>query len=66
MNNCNLPAIEADKPIPTPPETVKAPDVVEELLVVFVILTVPPMFAFPVIPNPPETTNEPVVLMMNL
>ena len=60
MNNCSLPAIEADKPIPTPPVTTKAPDVDEIEAVVFVILTVPPIFAFPVIPKPPTTTNDPV------
>jgi exoribonuclease R len=40
-------------PIPTPPETTNAPDEDEVETVVLVILTVPPIFAFPVIPIPP-------------
>ena len=62
MNNCNLPAIETEPPIPTPPDTVIAPVVEDVDAKELETLTVPPIFAFPVIPSPPETTNEPVVV----
>ena len=62
LNNCNRPAIEVDPPIPTPPDTVIAPVDEDVDAVELVILTVPPIFAFPVTPNPPKTTNDPVAV----
>ena len=44
-------------PIPTPPVTTNAPEVVDVEVVLFVIDAVPPINAFPVTPRPPETTN---------
>ena len=49
-------------PIPTPPETIRAPDVVLVETVVFVIDVVPPINAFPVTPNPPKTLNAATVV----
>jgi hypothetical protein len=47
-------------PIPTPPDTMNAPEDVDVEFVVFVIETVPPINELPVTPKPPETCNEPV------
>jgi len=41
-------------PMPTPPDTTKAPELVEIEVCVLVTLVVPPMKAFPVTPNPPN------------
>jgi hypothetical protein len=47
-------------PIPTPPETVNAPEIALVLTVELVIFAVPPINAFPANPRPPEMTTAPV------
>jgi len=56
--------VEVNKlpPIPTPPVTTKAPELVEIEVCVLVILVVPPMKAFPVTPNPPNIDKAATVV----
>ena len=54
--------VNKDPPMPTPPATVSAPDVVEIDVDVLVITVVPPMKALPVIPNPPKIDNAATVV----
>jgi len=49
-------------PIPTPPDTTKAPELVEIEVCVLVTLVVPPMKAFPVTPNPPNIDKAATVV----
>lgn len=49
-------------PIPTPPVTTNAPVDVDDEMVEFVIITVPPIKAFPVTPRPPDTTKPAFVV----
>ena len=75
--NCRLPlntafpevTIEAElicAPTPKPPVTTKAPFAVVVDAVEFVIVTVPPMKAFPPNPKPPVTTNAPTFVAVEL
>jgi hypothetical protein len=50
-----------EPPIPTPPVTTKAPELVPILTAELVILTVPPIKAFPANPKPPVTDKAPDV-----
>ena len=72
-------AVNKLPPIPTPPVTTNAPEVVDVETVLFETnkleileaevdgtYIVPPMNAFPVIPNPPDTVNAPDVVEVEL
>jgi hypothetical protein len=50
-----------EPPIPTPPVTTKAPELVPTLTAELVILTVPPIKALPANPKPPVTDKAPDV-----
>lgn len=57
--------VNKEPPIPTPPVTTKAPEVVDTETTELVMLVVPPINEFPVILNPPLTWSDPVVVELD-